>query len=774
MLSPQLQKLALRSQFWFATAAWALAMTAAVAAAPVTAGGTLSGQVLDARTGAPLEQVLVSVEDIGKSALTGPDGRFAIPDVPPGTHRVQVSVVGYALFRRDVTVGAVATEPIVIRLTEGTTAYTETVTVTSADVFRAPPEPVPSASVLGSADLQNLRGVLADDPLRAVQVLPGVATGDDLRSEFTVRGSDFRHLTFTVDGFATPYLLHTVRGLDTRVATGSLAMINSDVLADVTLLNGSYPQRYGGHTGAEVDFRLREGSRERNTVHLEVSGTNAGGTAEGPIGSNRRGSWLLSARQSYLDLIVHRITSHAISFNFADTQGRVTYDLSPRQRVDFTALAGHSKFVNEPGHTAPDDLFDATNASLVGVGAWTLTLSKALVTQKVLVAENHFRNRNTTGEELETGRDRQVAWRADVLATIAGSLQLGAGGSVERAAVSRVANELNTPTGEPFGFDDWTAHAFREEAYALLQWKPAAAITISPGARVDKSGVTSQSVSSPWLQTEWRVRTSTILRASGGRYVQLPDFDRVFGAAGALRPKPERATQVDAGVEQRFRHSMRASLTLYDREERDMMRQPGNETRIVTLPSGAIQVLRADFTTKFRNELNGYARGVELMVQRSGSGRGLTGWISYSYGVNRYQDVFTHESFWGDFDQRHTFNAYALYTVSDRTSLVTKLRMGSNFPVPGYYTERSDGTFFVGQQRNVSRLPVYARLDLRGNRTFTWSHHRITGFVEVINVLNRSNVRFIPPSVNSRANVVTTPFESMLPIVPSVGVLIEF
>jgi len=74
----------------------------------------------------------------------------------------------------------------------------------------------------------------------------------------------------------------------------------------------------------------------------------------------------------------------------------------------------------------------------------------------------------------------------------------------------------------------------------------------------------------------------------------------------------------------------------------------------------------------------------------------------------------------------------------------------------------------------VSRLPVYARLDLRGNRTFTWSHHRITGFVEVINVLNRSNVRFIPPSVNSRANVVTTPFESMLPIVPSIGVLIEF
>ena len=130
-----------------------------------------------------------------------------------------------------------------MRLSEGTTAYSESVTVTP-DVFRAPPDPVPSSSVLGSAELQNLRGVLADDPLRAVQVLPGVATGDDLRSEFTVRGSDFRHLTFTVDGFATPYLLHTVRGVEDRGPTGSVAMINSDVLDDVTLLNGSYSQRY--------------------------------------------------------------------------------------------------------------------------------------------------------------------------------------------------------------------------------------------------------------------------------------------------------------------------------------------------------------------------------------------------------------------------------------------------------------------------------------------------------------------------------------------------
>jgi outer membrane receptor for ferrienterochelin and colicin len=542
----------------------------------------------------------------------------------------------------------------------------------------------------------------------------------------------------------------------------------------VTLLNGGYPQRYGGHTGAEVDFRLRDGARDRPIVRVSVSGTNASGVGEGPIGSSDRGSWLISGRQSYIDHLVHHLTSHAISFGFGDVQGRASYALSPRQRLDFTAIAGHSRFQNEPGHTAPDDLFDATNASVVGVASWTVTTSKAVVTQRLLAAGNHFRNRNTDGGELETGSDRQLAYRADVMTTPARAVRVDAGGSVEHATEARVANEFNTPTGVPIGFDDWSAKAWREGAYALLQWKPRDAFTISPGVRGDHSGVTGQSVASPWLQTEWRVRRATVVRASAGRYVQIADFDHVYGAAGNLDALPERAVQYDLGIEQRFGRSWRAAVTGYDREERDMLRQPFNETRLVTLPSGATTIVRADFTTKFFNELNGYSRGVEFLLQRMTMGRGLSGSIAYGYGLNRYDDYRTQESYWGDNDQRHTLNTYVVYTHSDRTSAVVKFRTGSNFPVPGYYTERSDASFVIGAERNTARLPVYARLDIRGNRAFSWSRHRVTLFAEVINVLNRENVRFVPPPVNTRLNIVGTPFETMLPIVPSVGVLIEF
>ena len=50
----------------------------------------------------------------------------------------------------------------------------------------------------------------------------------------------------------------------------------------------------------------------------------------------------------------------------------------------------------------------------------------------------------------------------------------------------------------------------------------------------------------------------------------------------------------------------------------------------------------------------------------------------------------------------------------------------------------------------------------------------MTAFVEVINVLNRDNVRYNPPSIDSRTGRAARLFESLIPIVPSAGILVEF
>ena len=212
----------------------------------------------------------------------------------------------------------------------GGPGYSESVTV-SADRFRSADPGAPAQQVLGSADIQNLRGVLADDPLRAVQVLPGVATGDDLRSEFSVRGSNFSHMHLTLDGFTTPYLLHAIRAVEDESSSGSVAMINSDILQDVALVSGGYVQRSGNRTGASVEFNVRSGSRERTAVARR-------GQRDGRLG-RRRGT---AARRNAVRGWCRRARAISISSSTGWSTIRCSSDSPTRRRRSSTISARRS------------------------------------------------------------------------------------------------------------------------------------------------------------------------------------------------------------------------------------------------------------------------------------------------------------------------------------------------------------------------------------------------------------------------------------------------
>jgi hypothetical protein len=51
-----------------------------------------------------------------------------------------------------------------------------------------------------------------------------------------------------------------------------------------------------------MNIDLREGSREAFNAQLDMSFQGLGGVVEGPF-ANSNGSWLFSARRSYLDII---------------------------------------------------------------------------------------------------------------------------------------------------------------------------------------------------------------------------------------------------------------------------------------------------------------------------------------------------------------------------------------------------------------------------------------------------------------------------------------
>jgi hypothetical protein len=726
--------------------------------------GTVRGTVVDSRTGAPLGRILVSI-DGGPSTETATDGTFSLSPIAAGTVRLYVSAVGYGLVIRTLAVSAGASVDVRIPLSEGAATYSESVTVT-ADRFSRPDPGVPAQHALGGAELQNLRGVLADDALRAVQVLPGVATGDDFRSEFSVRGSDFPHLNFTVDGFATPFLLHMVRAVEERANTGSVAMINSDVLEEVALSNGGYPQRSGNRTGAELAFAMREGSRDRTIVRASISGTAASAVVEGPLGRSKKGSWLLSGRKSYLDLVIDRLSDEGLSFGFADLQAKFRYDLTDRQSATLTFITGKSTLEETQEDPDDDDVFIGNNASAILIGNWKRTFAKGLLSAGLLGATNAFDNHTIVGTNLENGTNDQLAARVDALLNLTPRVQVEAGAIVEHIDELQRRNNLVTST-TTVPVNDYRGSARRTGAYARARFMIGPRWHVSPGARADHWTLTDQATTSPWLQSGVELPRGFSLRLGTGIYQQFPDFDEVVGAFAGTGMRPEKSIHADVSLERRQSASVRWQVTLYNREDQDVIRRPGFDTRLV-----AGRFVRGSETARHANRLDGYARGVELLVQRSAP-TGLSGWLSYAYGRNHYQDTVSAEEYWGDLDQRHTLNAYAFYRFSHRFSVSAKYRMGTNFPIPGYFTRQGD-LYFVSEQRNALRLPSYARLDLRVNRTFDWSRKRMTLFAEVINVLNRENVRFNPPRITSSTRQVTRLFDSLVPIVPSAGILFEF
>jgi hypothetical protein len=748
----------------FACVLSALPGRAAAQPPPDPHTGTIRGIVLDRADGSPIADVSVRLQDAKQSVKTDDAGRFELTDVAPGRRTLYVSVVGFILVKRAVEVPPGATLELTIALSEGTGTYTETVTV-AGERFREQEKSVPAQQTLGSAEIQNLRNLLTNDPMRAIQVLPGVTTGDDFHSEFAVRGSPFGRMNFTFDGIQTSFLLHTVPQVQDG---GSIAMVNGDILDGITLLNGSYPQRYGNRLGAALDFHMREGSRDRRQVRLGVSGTDASIVVEGPLGGSKAGSWLVSARKSYLELLLKQINDDGddFGFGFSDVQSKLVYDVSSAHRLELSLVAGHSR-LDQP--TEPDDVNDVhdgrNRAALVSAG-WRFTASPSfVVTQRVAVAGQKFQNVNGAGFELGGGSGRDLTWRADFNAAGRGSLTFEGGAQVQWQHREIVERALTRAV--PVTLKAHDADANLGSGYLAAGWSRGTRLSASAGARVDRWSLTDDAAASPWMQAEVRLSRSVKLRGGAGIYRQFPGFEEAAGLLAGSGLAHERAYHADLGVEQTLGSAARWQVTFYNRDERDVLRLPDSELRV---DSG--RLVGVFPTVPWINALDGYARGMEVLVQRRSSS-GISGWVSYSLGFNRYHDRTTGESFDGDFDQRHTFNAYGLFRITNRFSLVGKLRSGSNTPAIGYWEQRG-ADFFVGSARNSLRVPLYSRTDVRANRTFNWESKRLTLFVEVMNVLGRENLRYETPGVNGRTGQAFGIFSSMIPRVPSAGVLIEF
>jgi hypothetical protein len=730
---------------------------------------SLHGSVVDARSGEALAKVKIVVSGTDLTATTDSKGEFTIENVPIGQIDLYITTVNYGLVKKSFVIKEGANNQANIILNEDAAALTESVSI-GISPYEETETNVASEHTLNKRELQSLSSILIGDPVRAAQALPGAATGDDFRSEFSVRGAGFDRIGLYLDGILTDNFVHTIQGgyLD----TGSLSVINADTVANVSLFSGTFPSKFGDSTGSILDISTRDGNRIKPTARITAALSGIAGIVDGPI-ANGKGSYLLAGRKSYLGYLIRKIndrnqfTNNPPILNFADLHGKFNYDVTTRNQIGFSLIYGKLDFDRNRDRNLLfiNSVFRGRTSNLLANGHWTYTPnSKTYWQTRFFGLQTTFRNINRNEEVLDEGNRTQFGARSDLSFQLHSQHQVETGVYFRRLGIDSFNQAFFSSGGI---FDTLRFQRSGNEMSYFMQdtWTSEAnAISLTAGARVEHAGLVRQTVVSPRVTIGWSVNKSWRVRAGAGRYYQFPDLEQQFGRLGNSNLRAERATHYSVSVERLFGDRMRVLAELYDREDRDLFFSL-SEPRFIN------NVLSFD-ELPFHNGLNGHGRGFEFTLQRRSANK-LAGWVSYSYSRTSLRDSETGLSFVSDTDQRHTLNVYGSYRFTDKWNLSGEWRYGSGQPIPGFY--RQVGTdYFLTDQRNLARVPDYSRVDLRLSKAFLFKAWKLTVNGEVINLLNKQNVRFAGFDGFAANGRVFGQLDRLLPILPSAGVVIEF
>jgi hypothetical protein len=748
--------------------------------------GEVRGRVVSARDSQPLSLVQVQIQNAGASAdtpantpyraVTGSDGTFSITGVPPGNYALQTTTVDYYLVRQEFALAAGESKNFEIVLSASNDQRKDTVVV-SESPFGAAPVPAASAITLEGEERKNLASVLADDPLRAVQSLPGVTSNNDFDSEFSLRGASFDRIGLYLDGVLLHSPFHTTDG---QSGDGSLTIFNGDMTDDMTLYEGAWPVRYSDRTAGILAVDTREGNRQEIQGRLEASASNAGGLFEGPIGKKQRGSWIVSFRKSYLDYILNRIDfgdQPPLAFGFTDGEARLTYDLTSKHTISLSDVEGASgvdrtHFQSELGPNTV--MTSGFRFSLLNLGSRYAPNSRVLITNHLAWSRERGDVENRDNAQLNRQAYGEWTWHGDVslswLSDKPGKNTLDFGGLFRQlrqdgSTLQFVYTPVQVPSQDFFRGSGNRAGGYVQQSYGLFSDR----IHLTAGVRQDEFSQSSVQVTSPYASASFMPLKNTHLQFDWGQYAQFPELNQVFSTFTHMPLLPERSTHYEAVVEQTLDERTRLRVEFYDRQDRDLLARPLLDPHV--LLNGSI--FNALPNAPWLNSERGYSRGAQIFLQRR-TANGFTGWISYAYGRAIISDGDLGVSFPSDYDQRQTLNAYVSRRLRPTVNVSARFTYGSGMPLPGFY--RQDGTaYFLATNRNGLRAPDYQRTDLRLNKAYVHKKSKATLFAEVVNLTNHHNRDFDSPGPYDSLTGRTYPnFFSMFPILPSAGVLFEF
>ena len=237
----------------------------------------ITGTVVEARSGAPLEGVTVVVVGTLFAAVTEAEGRFAIGPIPPGAYAVEVNALGFQTERRDVDIAAGVEEVLAFRL-RVPEVEVERIEATALRRALQPVEGM-QAGRLREINVQET-GVL-------LRTLPGAdaARRGGLDFEPVIRGLWGNQIGVYVDG--ARFLAGSPNGFGTP-----LSLFDPHTVASVEAVKGPYVLTWGAGTLSALRVTTRgaaaPGTRLRSLFQVgytsKLNAVDAAGSLGGSSG----------------------------------------------------------------------------------------------------------------------------------------------------------------------------------------------------------------------------------------------------------------------------------------------------------------------------------------------------------------------------------------------------------------------------------------------------------------------------------------------------------
>lgn len=739
----------------------------------------IKGTVIDKASRQPLEFINVLVLGLGRGGVTDAEGHFNIGEVPPGIYRLQASAVGYKTILTPEYI--VSTKDLTIQIeTEENLTELEGVTVTASPFRRDPESPV-GLRIIGLQEIEKSPGANRDIS-RIVQSYPGVAFSPaGYRNDLIVRGGSPSENRFYLDGVEIPNINH----FSTQGASGGpVGIINADLIREVNFYTGAFPTDRGNAMSSVLDFKLRDGDMERNSLKATLGASEVSLASNGHIG--KKTSYLVSVRQSYLQFLFDMLGLPFLP-TFTDAQFKLKTRFNANNELTILGLGGID---NMKLNTKLDgEKAEYILSYLPKIQQETFTLGAVyrhyagIHVQSVVVSHSYLNNRNTkylNNDESSADNlslklrsvEQETKFRIENTSTF-GNWKINFGANLDYSQYTNTTfQRVYIDEGRTFDYHTylgmWRWGIFGTINYATTDERFTASLGVRTDANNFSSGMKGMGDQlSPRLSLSYRLTDGLYLSGNAGLYYQLPPYT-------GLGFKDNNGAWVNKYL--RYMSVSQESLGL--------SWHPGNTFELsaegfykqydkipFSIADGIPLACKGNDYGVIGNEAlsstaQGRAYGIEILMKWL-IAKKLNLASSFTLFKSEYRNNKQSEYIASAWDNRYICNMSGTYNFPHNWSLGMKISCIGGAPYTPYDVEKSSlVTAWNAQGRpyydytkyNTGRLPAFGQLDVRVDKTFYLKRCMLGFYIDLQNV---TNSKFKQPDILMSTGVIENPSAPM-------------